>query len=121
MKKTIRFLALVLVIATAIGCVSVFARGTMYPCGHSYAESYVQNYNAIGRTYNSQGSETQTAYVYGTYNKGSTTTYNFYGNRASGLGAATSTYSGSSTTSYITLYNQWTCTCPRCGYFYGEV
>ena len=93
MKKTIRFLALVLVVAALIGCISAFAKGTQYPCNHSYAESYESGAYAIGRTHNSQGSETQTAKVYGTYKTSSTATaIPFSAARVSGYGVAVSTY-----------------------------
>ena len=124
MKKIIRMLALVFVVSVLIGCFSAFAKGIMYPCGHSYAESYSSNKSAIGRTSNSQGGTTLTAYVTGTYKLGtSSTIYSFSGSRASGVGVATSSYNyqGASTITYNTIYNDWYCYCLSCGEFYGQV
>ncbi len=118
MKRTLRIILLVLVVVVLVGCISVFARGTTYPCNHSYAESYASGNTAYGVTKNSQGNtETQEAYVYGKYKIGSdATTYSYYGNYASGTGRVTSTYryAGSSSITYTTVWNAWRVVCPTC-------
>lgn len=118
MKKGVRFFVLVLVIATVIGCVAVYAAGRTTVCPHSYSETYSSGKTAVGRTYCDYGSETQRAQVSGKYRVGSDTTlYSYYGPSASGLGVATSTYtySGSSTVTYTSIYNSYVVMCPVCG------
>ena len=118
MKRTLRIILLVLVVVVLVGCISVFARGTTYPCNHSYAESYASGNKAYGVTRNSQGNtETQEAYVYGKYKVGTDTTeYNYYGNHASGGGLVKSTYCypGISSITYTTVWNTWRIVCPTC-------